>query len=122
MFYELDLRAFGDLDLLVTGDLDFRGTGDLELRPAGDRDLRGLGDFSLSLRGNDRSLDLDVLFRGERDLLGDLLLDLPPPSILFSSVNRSFFPCSSVLSNLSKAASIPRRSENSTNPSPLRSL
>ena len=58
---------------------------------------------------------LDVLFRGERDLLGDLLLDLPPPTILVSSVKRSFFPCSSVLSNLSKAASIPRRSENSTN-------
>lgn len=95
--------------------------GDLELRPTGDRDLFEACDPSLSLRGTDLSRDLDLLLLGERDLLGDRLLDRPL-FIFASSIKRNRFPCNSVSSSLSSAVSMYRRSVNSTSPSPLRSL
>ena len=55
----------------------------------------------------------ELLLLGERDLLGDLLRDLPP-LIFASSVNRNLFPWSSEPSSLSKAASMYLRSVNST--------
>jgi len=114
---------FGDLESALRGDLEFPDRlGDLEVLPAGDLDLFEAGDASLAFRAGDRSLDLELLLLlGERERLGDLLRDLPP-FIFASSVKRNLLPCSSVSSNLSKAASMYRRSVNSTNPSPLRSL
>lgn len=121
---DLESALRGDLEVTdLLGDLEFPDLlGDLEVLPPGDLDLFDPGDASLAFLAGDRSLDLELLLLlGERDRLGDLLRDLPP-FIFASSAKRNLFPCSSVSSNLSKAASIYRRSVNSTNPSPLRSL
>jgi len=86
---DLEFRSdrLGDRELRATGDR----LGDREPRPTGDLDLFEAGDASLAFRAGDRSLDPELLLLGERDLLGDLLRDLPP-LIFASSVNRNLFP------------------------------
>jgi len=131
LFGDLESALLGDLESALLGDLevaDLLGDleladllGDLEFRRSGDLDRFDAGDASLAFRAGDRSLDLELLLLGERDLLGDLLLDRPP-FIFASSVKRNLFPCSSDPSNLSNAVSIYLLSVNSTNPSPFRSL
>jgi len=98
---DLEFRSdrLGDRELRPTGDRlgdrEPRATGDRlgdrEPRPTGDLDLFEAGDASLAFRAGDRSLDPELLLLGERDLLGDLLRDLPP-LIFASSVNRNLFP------------------------------
>jgi len=91
-FGDLESALLGDLESALLGDLELPDLlGDLELRRSGDRDLFDAGDASLAFRAGERSLDLELLLLGERDLLGDLLLDRPP-FIFASSVNRNLFP------------------------------
>ena len=123
---DIDLRLAGDLDLRwLSADLDLRLTGDRDLlRLFGDRDLRGDRDCPApdGLQSNG-DLDLMRLLVGDGDLVLDLLGDLCQPLFaevpLASSSKWIVRPSNSVLFNLSRAFSIPRRSTNSTIPFPF---